>query len=152
MDKLVYPCAKFFFQRSRDEGFVYLEFADNYLPDVGGLLESVYKLYVANAFFGSGSVFSEESLRQVRQQYAQGRGGGADLPQQAKLPAPDAAKQAEISEGTKKQLLDMGFDQNDVTDALALNKNDFEQALNSIVSGKLAEQRMTVGLVSSLQG
>ena len=69
MDKLVYPCAKFFFQRGRDEGFAYLEFADSYLPDLGGLLESVYKLYVANAFFGSGSVFNEESLKQARQQY-----------------------------------------------------------------------------------
>ena len=45
----------------------------------------------------------------------------------------------EISEDVKKQLMDMGFDQNDVIDALTLNKNDFELALDSLVSGKLAE-------------
>ena len=76
MNKLVHPCAKFFFQPSRDEGFVYLEFSDDYLPDVSKLLQGVYKLYAMNAFFGAQSVFNEETLKTIKQQYKQGQNGG----------------------------------------------------------------------------
>ena len=43
----------------------------------------------------------------------------------------------------------MGFEQNDVVDALALNRNDFEKALDSLTNGKLYEQRLTAGLIAS---
>ena len=66
MNKLVYPFAKFFFQQNRDEGFTYLDFMDNYMPDVSKLLGSTYKLYAMNAFFGKGSIFDEDGLKTLK--------------------------------------------------------------------------------------
>ena len=43
----------------------------------------------------------------------------------------------------------MGFEENDVSDALKLNRNDFERALDSLTTGKLSDQRMTAGLIAS---
>ena len=63
MSNLVHPMVEFFLGNKAHQ---FLLIADKYDHDFSKLLEGVYCVLCANAFFGPGSAFDPESLKQIR--------------------------------------------------------------------------------------
>ena len=123
MKNLYQPMIEFFIERKAAQ---FLLIADKYDHDFSKLMEGVYCVLCANAFFGHGSTFDPENLKQIRAILEKKTQTGSNRPANPIF----LGDQNDISDAQK--LTDMGFDPHDVASALSMCRFDFERALDHL--------------------